>query len=71
MTTDEFARSLMKSGDVFTRADVYAFVEQTAKWQKQQWIEKACDVYCKDCEYVGCDQFECLALEKFKKAMEE
>ena len=40
MTTDEFARSLMKSGGVFTRADVYAFVEQTAKWQKQRMINK-------------------------------
>lgn len=39
--------------------------------QKQQWVEKACDVYCKDCEYIGCDKFECLALEKFRKAMEE
>ena len=39
--------------------------------EKQQWIEKACDVYCKDCEYIGCDKFECLALEKFRKAMEE
>lgn len=44
--------------------------EQHAK-EKQQWIIKACDVYCKDCEYIGCDKFECLALEKFRKAMEE
>lgn len=34
-------------------------------------IDEACDVYCKDCEYIGCDKFECLALEKFRKAMEE
>jgi len=43
----------------------------TDKQERQQWIDKACDAYCKDCEYVGCDRFECLALEKFRKLMEE
>ena len=49
----------------------YIAAKQMHEWTKQQIIEKACDVYCKDCEYIGCDKFECLALEKFKKAMEE
>lgn len=65
MTTDEFARSLMKSGDVFTRADVYAFVEQTAKWQKQRMIKKFVGWYKANHYYTAA------TIKKLKKAMEE
>lgn len=36
MTNEDFARKLMKQGDVFTREDVYCFVEETAKWKDEQ-----------------------------------
>lgn len=37
MTNEEKARELMKDGDVFTRGDIYAFVDDVAKWKDEQW----------------------------------
>lgn len=57
--------------DMDSTLECYKSALQAMDWKDKQWIEKACDAYCKDCEYIGCDKFECLALEKFRKAMEE
>lgn len=36
MTNEEKARELMKEGDVFTRGDVYAFVDEVARWKDER-----------------------------------
>ena len=83
MTNEEKAMEIALSNDIYDTTEVYQsdvvdMLMQMAKWkdeqlaeQKQQIIDKACDAYCKDCEYIGCDKFECYALEKFIKAMDE
>lgn len=40
---DALARSMMKQGDVFTRSDVYHFVEEAMKYQRKKDTEKAED----------------------------
>ena len=40
---DALARSMMKQGDVFTRADVYHFVEEAMKYQREKDIRKSAD----------------------------
>jgi len=36
ISNEQKARELMKDGDVFTRGDVYAFVDEVAKWKDEQ-----------------------------------
>lgn len=74
MTNEEKAKQIFDGMQIKPPYHEYQFVgaiEYTIKLTKQQLIDKACDAYCKDCEYIGCDKFECYALEKFIKAMED
>lgn len=41
ISVEDYARSLMKDGDVFTRGDVHHFVEETANWTKKLAAKKA------------------------------
>lgn len=42
--------------------------EQFAK-EKQQWIDKATQSYCENCDNIDCQLTECIDLQRFKEKL--